>query len=113
VRNAETDYNAKILGQVDRSITLDRDNALAYLAKSIYLLVSLRPNDAFRAANAGLAIDPNSAPLLATRSIAETYLRQFEQAKSDVQQAMRLSPRDPSLSTWHNFLADAELGSEI
>ena len=109
-RNSETDYDAKILGQTDRSITLDRDNVLAYLAKSFYLLVSLRPNDALRAANAGLAVDPNSAPLLATRSIAETYLRQFEQAKSDVQQAMRLSPRDPALSQWHNFLADAEIG---
>ena len=109
-RNAEIDYDAKILGQADRAITLDSDNALAYLSKSFYLLVSFRPNDAFRAANAGLAIDPNSAPLLASRSLAETYLRQFEQAKSDVQQAMRLSPRDPALSSWHNFLADAELG---
>ena len=103
-------YDAKILGQADRSITVDRDNMLAYVAKSFYLLVSLRPNDAFRAADAGLAIDLNSAPLLATRSIAETYLRQFERAKSDVQQAMRLSPRDPALSQWHNFLADAEIG---
>jgi hypothetical protein len=41
---------------------------------------------------------------------AETYLSQFEQAKSDVQQAMRLSPRDPRISAWHNFMADAELG---
>ena len=55
-------------------------------------------------------MNSNSAPLLATRSIAETYLRQFEQAKSDVQQAMRLSPRDPALSQWHNFMADAEIG---
>ena len=30
--------------------------------------------------------------------------------RSDVQQAMRLSPRDPALSQWHNFLADAEIG---
>jgi adenylate cyclase len=109
-KNSETDYDTKILGQADRSITLDRDSIQAYLAKSFYLLVSSRPNDALRAANAALAIDPNSASLLATRSIAETYLRQFEQAKSDVQQAMRLSPRDPALSQWHNFRADAELG---
>ena len=109
-RNSETDYDAKILGTADRAIALDQDNTQAYLAKSFYLLVSSRPNDAFRAANAGLAIDPNSASLLATRSIAETYLRQFKQAKSDVQQAMRLSPRDPALSQWHNFLADAEIG---
>ena len=38
------------------------------------------------------------------------YLRQFEQAKSDVQQAMRLSTRDPALSQWHYFTADAEIG---
>ena len=109
-RNSETDYDAKILGHADRSITLDRDNIQAYVAKSLYLLVSSRPNDALRAADAGLAVDPNSAPLHASRSITQTYLRQFEQAKSDVQQAMRLSPRDPALSQWHNFKADAELG---
>jgi adenylate cyclase len=109
-RNSETDYDAKILGQADRSITLDRDNTQAYVAKSLYLLVSSRPNEALRAADAGLAVDPNSAPLHSSRSIAQTYLRQFEQAKSDVQQAMRLSPRDPALSQWHNFMADAELG---
>ena len=100
----------KYFGQADRSITLDRNNTQAYVAKSLYLLVSSRPNDAFRAADAGLMVDPNSAPLHASRSIAETYLRQFEQAKSDVQQAMRLSPRDPALSQWHNFTADAEIG---
>ena len=109
-RSSETDYDTKVLGTADRAITLDQNNIQAYLAKSFYLLVSSRPNDAFRAADAGLAIDPNAASLLATRSIAETYLRQFEQAKSDVQQAMRLSPRDPALSQWHNFLADAEIG---
>ncbi len=109
-RNSEADYDTKILGTADRAITLDRDNIQAYLAKSFYLLVSRRPSDALRAANAGLAIDANSASLLATRSIAETYLHQFKQAKSDVQQAMNLSPRDPALSQWHNFMADAEIG---
>jgi adenylate cyclase len=109
-RNSEIDYDAKVLGQADRSIALDRDNMQAYVARSLYLLVTSRPNDALRAADAGLAVDQNSAPLYAWRSIAETYLGQFEQAKSDVLQAMRLSPRDPSLSQWHNFMADAELG---
>jgi hypothetical protein len=51
-KNSETDYDTKILGQTDRSITLDRDSIQAYRAKSFYLLVSSRPNDALRAANA-------------------------------------------------------------
>jgi len=63
-----------------------------------------------RVVDAGLAINPNAAFLYATRSIAETYLGQFEQAKHDVQQAMLLSPRDPAFSHWHNFMADAEIG---
>jgi adenylate cyclase len=109
-RNPETDYDAKILGQAERSIALDTNNTQAYVAKGHYLLTSSRPHDALRAADAGLAVDPNSAPLHAWRSIAETYLGQFDKAKSDVLQAMRLSPRDPSMSQWHNFLADAEIG---
>jgi adenylate cyclase len=109
-RNSETDYDAKILSQADRSIALDTNNTQAYVAKGHYLLTSSRPHDALRAADAGLAVDPNSAPLHAWRSIAETYLGQFDKAKSDVLQAMRLSPRDPSMSQWHNFLADAEIG---
>ena len=107
---SETDYDAKILDQVDRSIVLARDNPQAYLIKGAYLNCSRRPNEALRAADAGLAIDPNYATLLAQRSTTETYLGQFEQAKSDIQQAMRLSPRDPRIGNWHNLLADAELG---
>ncbi len=106
----ETDYDAKILGQADRSIALARDNTWAYTGKSMYLNILLRPNDALRVANAGLAINPNFAYLYGMRSSAETYLRQFELARSDVEQAMRLSPHDTSIGQFHNWLADAELG---
>jgi adenylate cyclase len=33
----------------------------------------------------------------------------FEQAKSDVQQAMRLSPRDPEIGFLHVLVGDAEI----
>ena len=35
--NPETDYDAKIIGQADRSLAIERDNMTAYLAKSAYL----------------------------------------------------------------------------
>ena len=108
--NPATDYDAEIIGQADRSLALDRENMTAYLAKSAYLTDSHRPTEGLRVADAGLAIDPNFAALLAERSITETYLRKFEQAKSDIEQAIRLSPRDPRLGQWRNFKADAELG---
>ena len=107
---AGVDYESKIFGLADRALALDRESILAYLAKGWYLHGCSRHGDARRVVDAGLAIDANSAPLFAQRSIINTYLGQFEQAKSDVQTAMRLSPRDPALSQWRNFLADAELG---
>ena len=107
---ADTDYDAAILGLVDRAIALDRGNLHAYRTKAQYLLSSARPEDAVRAVDAGLAIDPNAAALLAFRGNGEDYLRHFEQARSDVQQAMRLSPRDPAMSQWLNLRADTELG---
>ena len=63
-----------------------------------------------RAFDAGLAINPNAAGLLALRGNAEDYLRRFEQAKADIQQAMLLSPRDPAMGHWFNLRADTELG---
>jgi adenylate cyclase len=107
---ADTDYDAAILGLLDRAIALDRGNIHAYRTKSQYLLSSARPEDAVRELDAGLAIDPNAAALLAMRGNAEDYLRRFEQAKSDVQHAMLLSPRDPAMSQWFNLRADPELG---
>jgi adenylate cyclase len=104
------DYESKVLGQADRAIALSPDNMRAYWVKCEYLNASHRPNEALGTANTGLAINPNYAPLLAARSSAESSLGHFEQAKSDVQQAMRLSPRDPIIGMFHVILGDAELG---
>jgi Flp pilus assembly protein TadD len=82
----------------------------AYVAKSFYLAVTGRASEALRAADSGLAIDSNSAPLLDARTLAEIGLGRFEQAKSDAQQAMRLSPRDPETANRVMNLGMAELG---
>ena len=108
--NPVTDYDEKIIGQADRSLALEPDTMTAYTAKSLYLTGSNRPKEGLRVADAGLAINPNFATLYAARSNAHTYLGHFQQAKSDIQEAMRLSPRDPRFGQWHNFMADAELG---
>ena len=107
---AEIDYDAAILGPADRAIALDHGNIHAYRAKGQYLAVSGRPEDAVRALDAGLAVNPNAAGLLAVRSSPKYYLRHFEEANSDIQQAILLSPRDPAMSQWFNLRADTELG---
>jgi adenylate cyclase len=106
----DVDYDAKVLGQADRSIAIDRDDPLPYYAKSIYLTLYRSAEEGLRAADAGLAINPNSASLLSVRGRAEISLGHFERGKTDVQRGILLSPRDPSTGTWHNFLCLAELG---
>ena len=107
---SETDLDAKIIDPADRAIALTPDNVRAYHAKAAYLAVTHRASEALRAADAGLAINPNYAPLLDVRAVAETALGRFEQAKSDVQRAMGLSPRDPEIGSRLMALGLAELG---
>ena len=107
--NPQTDYDAKIVAQADRALALAPDNWRAYHAKCTYLILSHRANEALGVADAALAVNPNLAPLFGARALAETSLGRFEQAKSDVRQAMRLSPRDPRTGYWHNEIGIAEL----
>jgi adenylate cyclase len=104
------DYDAKVLSQVDRAIALAPDNVWAYCVKSFYLNASRRPNEGLRADDEGLAINPNYAPLYHARGYAEVILGRYDQAKSDILQAMRLSPRDPDTNLWRTNFADVEMG---
>jgi tetratricopeptide (TPR) repeat protein len=109
-RNSDVDADSKIPAQLDKAIALDPENIHAYRTKGQFLVTSGRPREALRVIDAGLAVPPTSPQLCAMRSMAHTSLRRFEEAKSDLRQAMLLSPRDPSMPMWNNLFADAELG---
>ena len=108
--NPQTDYDAKVIGPADRAIALAPENMRAYWAKSVYLVRTRRADEALRTTDAGLAINPSDASLYSMRSTAKSSLGQFEQAKSDAQHAIRLSPRDPLIGLFHVEFGDAELG---
>jgi tetratricopeptide (TPR) repeat protein len=109
--DSKTDYDAKVLDQANRAIALDSDNVVAHEVKSAYLMMSRRFDEAVHAADAGLAVDPNYAWMYGTRASAEISLGLFDQAKSDLRQAMRLSPRDPGFSNFQVELGDVEIGA--
>jgi adenylate cyclase len=109
-RNPDTDYDAKTLGQADRAIALVPDTLWAYYVKCVYLYYSHRADKAIDAADAGLAINPNFGPFWGVRGNANLFFGRFEQAKSDILQSMRLSPRDPLRALSTKYLGDAELG---
>jgi adenylate cyclase len=106
-----TDYDAKILGPLDRVIALDPDYVGAYNNKSFYLAMSHRSDEALRVADAGLAINPNITLLYMARAFAKLDLGRFDEAKSDLQQGIRLSPRDPFVTFFYTGIGDAEIGA--
>ena len=108
--NPEADYDAQILGPADRAIAVAPDTLWAYYVKCVYLYYSHRADKAIDAADAGLAINPNFGPLWAVRGIAKLFLGRFEQAKLDMLESRRLSPRDPLSGLSHKYLGDTELG---
>jgi adenylate cyclase len=110
VRNHETDYDAKILGPADRAIAIAPDTLWAYYVKCVYLYYSHRADKAIDAADAGLAINPNFGSLWGVRGNANLFFGRFEQARSDILQSMRLSPRDPLKAIGTKYLGDSELG---
>ena len=96
-----TDYDAKVLGPADRAIALDPDNIRAYYTKSEYLDLSHRSSEGLGVADAGLAVNPNFAPLYSARAIAENSLGRYEQAKADLRAGDALKPTRSRLGTWH------------
>jgi len=111
LRPYDKDLAAKALSQAEKAITLAPDSQSGYLAKALYLIIfTSKMNEAISVLDEGLGANPNSPNLYSVRGITNINLRQYGQAKSDILQAMRLSPRDPSVGSWHRFLGDAEFG---
>jgi adenylate cyclase len=104
------DYEEKIIGQADRAISLAPDDPRAYWPKSSYLRMTHRANEAVQVADDALAINPNSATLYSARGQAELPLGRFDQAITDAEQAIRLSPRDPQVGLPHVTIGSAEVG---
>jgi adenylate cyclase len=109
--NSGTDYDAKILGQADRAIALAPDYDVPFWVKAFYFGDSHRFGEAVGAADAGLAVNPNNPYFYHARAIAEIALGRFDEAKSDLQQAIRLTPREPVITPFHTELGDIEIGA--
>jgi adenylate cyclase len=105
------DYDAKALGPLDRAIALAPNYDGAYATKSNYLAMSHRFDEAVRVANAGVAVNPNNPWLYQSRALAEISLGRLDEARSDIQRAIRLSPDDPGRVDWDRQLANIEFAA--
>ncbi len=104
------DYAAMVIRPADRALAIDPGSGMAAFAKGFILFQSGRANDANAIAEAALQRNPNLAPLYNLRGLANTLRGDYEKAKSDIEQAMRLSPRDAQLGIWEYTYGEADLG---
>jgi adenylate cyclase len=95
-----------------RALELGADDPLVHHCHAALLGNFGRTAEGVRAWERALDLDPNSAGARAGLGIAQIYLRRPERALASIDQALRLSPRDPITYHWlgHRALACALLG---
>ena len=94
---------------VDRALGLDPNNAYAHFVRGILLSGSRNISAADREFETALAVNYSFAPAHAFGGYNRIFLGHAEATVPAVQQAMAISPRDPSLSIWYFFAGAAEL----
>jgi adenylate cyclase len=79
-------------------------------------MFKVKPNDAASAnqviaeAEATLRADPSFARAYWPMAVGDILLGHYEQSISDLERAMRISPRDSSLGVWHSEMGKALMG---
>jgi adenylate cyclase len=104
------DYAALVIAASDRALAINPGNGMAAYAKGLLLVGVGRSSEAKPIVEAALKHNPNLAPLYADLAIIHSQLGDYEQSKSDIEQAMRLSPRDVQLGIWELIYGQADLG---
>jgi adenylate cyclase len=103
----QQDLYARAMQRAERALLLNPDQPYAHYAKARLIMMKAEPNDAASAnrviaeAEATLGADPSFARAYWPLAAGEQLLGHYEQSISDLQQAMRISPRDSNVGTWH------------
>jgi adenylate cyclase len=104
------DYAVLVIGSADRALAINPGNGMAAYAKGLFLALTGQFAEAKTIVEAALQSNPNLAPLYSVLGIIHTGLGGYEQAKTDIEKAMRLSPRDVQLGLWEFIYGRADLG---
>jgi adenylate cyclase len=103
----QQDLYARAMQRANQALLLNPDQATAHYVKAVLLMIKLKPYDAASAneviaeAEATLRADPSFARAYHSMAIGEMLLGHYERSMGDLEQAMRISPRDTYLGTWH------------
>ena len=103
----QQDLYARAMQGANQALLLNPDQAAAHYLKSTLIMIKAKPNDAASAneviaeAEAALRADPSFARAYHPMAVGEMLLGRYERSMADLEQAMRISPRDTLLGAWH------------
>jgi adenylate cyclase len=112
--NQSVDLYARAMQRANQALLLDPDQAAAHYVKARLIMFKMKPNDAASAneviaeAEASLRADPSFAGAYWAMAVGEQVLGRYEQSMSDLEQAMRISPRDAGIGLWR-----VEMGRDL
>jgi tetratricopeptide (TPR) repeat protein len=92
-----------------KAITSSPRSALAHFARAYVLRVQRRCAEAITEYDTVLALDRNYVGALADKGRCKIYIGPIEDAIAAEEQAIRLSPRDPSIPIWYFRIGEAHL----
>jgi TolB-like protein/DNA-binding winged helix-turn-helix (wHTH) protein len=101
------DPYARAMLRADQALLLNPDQAVAHLTKALLIMFKTKPDDAGSAneiiseSEASLRADPSLANAYLTMAIGDQFVGHYEQAISDLKQAIRISPRDSYIGIWY------------
>jgi TolB-like protein/DNA-binding winged helix-turn-helix (wHTH) protein/Tfp pilus assembly protein PilF len=90
-----------------KALTVDPNNAWAHHYKAIILSSQGRTDEAIAEEELSISMDPSVVEANLTLGNLVRRLGQFERSLELIDKALRLSPRDPSVSYWYTGKADA------
>jgi adenylate cyclase len=109
------DLYERAMQRTDQALLLDPNQARAHFTKALLIMFKAKPNDAASAneiiaeAEASLRADPSFPWGYWPMAVGEMLLGHYEQSISDLQQAMKISPRDANVGMWHMEMGRALL----
>jgi tetratricopeptide (TPR) repeat protein len=98
--NGRPELVADIDGRLANALRIDPLNARAYTVRGMVDVVTRRTNEAKEAARKAVALNPNYASAYAQLAQDQVGPSEFALALDNVDQAIKLSPRDPQLGRW-------------
>jgi adenylate cyclase len=83
------------------AIRIDPTNVRAYTLRGSFYIITRRTKEAAEAAQNAVRLNPNYAPAYAQLAQDQVTPAELPMALSNIDQAIKLSPRDPELGRWY------------